>query len=303
MAGKNWPPLDVEMLKRLWAAGLTSGQIEARFDGRYSRNAIGGKIDRLGLSEDAAVKTARIKAGGSVGAGSNFAAGRATMAARRLAAPRATAPAVVATEVAESPWTEERDALLRKFEGDGLSHARIAAAINAATGSAFTRCAISGRLHRKGWASGRSQAQSTRLWAAEQRIAERGTAPFKQAPLPLPPEDSAALAGAKPLADLEHNECKWPLGDPRTPQFGFCGADAVPGLPYCAGHVARAYENPAVALRKAADREKKNASAGAQAGAGRQAAVAPDGRTAGATEGHRPVSEKASATARETEGV
>jgi GcrA cell cycle regulator len=35
--------------------------------------------------------------------------------------------------------------------------------------------------------------------------------------------------------------CLWPIGDPGDPDFHFCGADSVPGKPYCAEHAARAY--------------------------------------------------------------
>ena len=37
------------------------------------------------------------------------------------------------------------------------------------------------------------------------------------------------------------SSCLWPIGDPREPGFHFCGGQAVPGKPYCAEHVARAY--------------------------------------------------------------
>ncbi|QHI95112.1 GcrA cell cycle regulator [Aristophania vespae] len=35
--------------------------------------------------------------------------------------------------------------------------------------------------------------------------------------------------------------CQWPLGDPGTPEFHFCGATPLPGKPYCAEHAAIAY--------------------------------------------------------------
>jgi GcrA cell cycle regulator len=35
--------------------------------------------------------------------------------------------------------------------------------------------------------------------------------------------------------------CKWPIGDPRSSEFGFCGKPAVQGRPYCAEHCAAAY--------------------------------------------------------------
>ena len=40
----------------------------------------------------------------------------------------------------------------------------------------------------------------------------------------------------KTLLELEANECRWPVGDPRKPDFHFCGAQQVIGRPYCIEH-------------------------------------------------------------------
>lgn len=40
----------------------------------------------------------------------------------------------------------------------------------------------------------------------------------------------------KSLLELEANECRWPLGDPRQEGFHFCGAQQVLGRPYCIQH-------------------------------------------------------------------
>lgn len=37
------------------------------------------------------------------------------------------------------------------------------------------------------------------------------------------------------------SDCCWPIGDPGTKDFHFCGARAVPGKPYCLEHVQVAY--------------------------------------------------------------
>lgn len=44
------------------------------------------------------------------------------------------------------------------------------------------------------------------------------------------------------LLDLTERVCKWPIGDPTDPDFHFCGLPAVPGKPYCAAHVAVAFQ-------------------------------------------------------------
>ena len=74
---------------------------------------------------------------------------------------------------------------------------------------------------------------------------------------PLPPQPSAneispeALAKvseiekkAKRLSLLELTErtCKWPVGDPATDDFWFCGLATQAGKPYCEAHVGVAFQ-------------------------------------------------------------
>lgn len=40
----------------------------------------------------------------------------------------------------------------------------------------------------------------------------------------------------KTLADLEPNDCRWPIGDPRHADFHFCGAQKMLDRPYCITH-------------------------------------------------------------------
>ena len=43
------------------------------------------------------------------------------------------------------------------------------------------------------------------------------------------------------LVDLKPNSCRWPEGDPKDPDFCFCGQECVPGKIYCEEHCAIAY--------------------------------------------------------------
>lgn len=40
----------------------------------------------------------------------------------------------------------------------------------------------------------------------------------------------------KSLIELDANDCRWPVGDPRQEGFHFCGAQQVLGRPYCIQH-------------------------------------------------------------------
>lgn len=43
------------------------------------------------------------------------------------------------------------------------------------------------------------------------------------------------------LLQLNEHTCKWPIGDPLTPDFYFCGGHSDEGKPYCEFHSRRAY--------------------------------------------------------------
>ena len=58
----------------------------------------------------------------------------------------------------------------------------------------------------------------------------------------------------KSLIDLEAEHCRWPVGDPQSPEFFFCGGARVIGSSYCEGHLHRAFQPPAV--RRAPEKQK-----------------------------------------------
>ena len=81
--------------------------------------------------------------------------------------------------------------------------------------------------------------------------------PIVPAGQPLPPQPSAneispeALASVREvekrakkltLMELTERTCKWPIGDPATDKFWFCGLPSVAGKPYCEAHVGVAFQ-------------------------------------------------------------
>jgi GcrA cell cycle regulator len=44
------------------------------------------------------------------------------------------------------------------------------------------------------------------------------------------------------LIELNDGKCRWPIGDPGTAEFFFCGGIPVEGLPYCNYHSRVAYQ-------------------------------------------------------------
>ena len=44
------------------------------------------------------------------------------------------------------------------------------------------------------------------------------------------------------LMELTERTCKWPIGDPATDHFYFCGLPSQAGKPYCEAHVSVAFQ-------------------------------------------------------------
>ncbi len=172
---------------------------------------------------------------------------------------------------AGATWTDERVELLKKLWTDGLSASQIAAELGN-----VTRNAVIGKVHRLGL-SGRAKdvkatpsapraRKATRAPSAPTSIAPQPHSNVVLAPIPLQPvreasatidDDMAApLSERVTIMDLRESMCRWPMGDPTKPEFRFCGARSITGLPYCTHHARIAYQP--VADRK---RERKLARA------------------------------------------
>lgn len=105
---------------------------------------------------------------------------------------------------AAGAWTDERIAVLRAEWGR-------ASAREIAQQLGVTRCAVIGKAHRLGFAEKR----------------------------PIAP---VVVPGLRHLADLGARDCRFPIGNPGEPGFGFCGREvAAPSAPYCRHHAALCY--------------------------------------------------------------
>jgi GcrA cell cycle regulator len=188
----SWTEERVELLKKLWTEGRSASQIANEL-GSVTRNAVIGKVHRLGLSN-------RVGPGGKD-----------------------------EDEVEEVPVAPVRPEPARAAPPEPPRAADPAP----------------------------RQAE---------RPAPAATAPVAPIPLrkaiipagqPLPPQPSAneispeALASVREvekrakkltLMELTERTCKWPIGDPATEDFWFCGLPSVAGKPYCEAHVGVAFQ-------------------------------------------------------------
>lgn len=190
----SWTDERVETLKRMWGEGQSASQIAKELGG-VTRNAVIGKVHRLGLSNRAGGKDDEEEVPQPASATANPA--RVEPSARteaRTEPPRAAAPAAAAP-AAMPPASNVTPMPLRK-----------------------------------------------------------AIIPAGQ---PLPPQPSLneispeALASVREvekrakkltLMELTERTCKWPIGDPATEDFWFCGLPSIAGKPYCEAHVGVAFQ-------------------------------------------------------------
>lgn len=175
-------------------------------------------------------------------------------------------------------WTDDRVEILKKMWGEGQSASQIAKELGGVTRNAVIgkvhRLGLSNRA-----ASGAAAAPKPEPKAkpeakpkpapkpekpemkTEAAAPPRSNLPARKqiipAGQPLPPQPSANEISPEALAkvnevekkakkiglmELTERTCKWPVGDPATEDFWFCGLPVKQGKPYCEAHVGVAFQ-------------------------------------------------------------
>lgn len=184
----TWTDERVETLKRMWSEGQSASQIAKELGG-VTRNAVIGKVHRLGLSNRVAGTSAETEAEPEVVAPPD-------------PEPRREPPEPV--HAAAPPPEPVR-----------------AAAAAPAPVVPITRKAI---------------------------IPAGQPLPPQPALNEISPEALASVREVEKrarkitLMELTERTCKWPIGDPATDDFWFCGLPSQPGKPYCEAHVGVAFQ-------------------------------------------------------------
>ena len=181
----SWTNDRVEILKKLWVEGQSASQIAKELGG-VTRNAVIGKVHRLGLSN------------------------------------RATSSSSSKSD------TKSKTSVKSMSDTKRVSNKTSTSKVTSANSPSEPRSNVT---------------------SLRRQIIPAGQ--------PLPPQPSAneispeALARvseiekkAKKISLLELTErtCKWPVGDPATEEFWFCGLPSQAGKPYCEAHVGVAFQ-------------------------------------------------------------
>ena len=176
-------------------------------------------------------------------------------------------------------WTEERVELLKKLWMEGLSASQIAGVLgegvtrNAVIGKVH-RLKLSGRAKPASSAprvrnaprpaarravapssAGRSSSPGLGAMMKARSLGGGGGGSIQGATALKMQEDLGVEVEMAPqtadifipveqrltLLQLSEQTCKWPIGDPVSPDFYFCGQHSEDGRPYCEFHARRAY--------------------------------------------------------------
>lgn len=136
-------------------------------------------------------------------------------------------------------WTGEQEAAVRALRADGLSFGNISQRLEADFGAVFGPHAVKNKASRlelpRVERMNKGDAGAVALRAKRARASSNEPAPWVEPPVP-------AHLIPVPLAHLTENGCRYPLGDPRSERFGYCGAERHGPLSYCKWHAQLCYQ-------------------------------------------------------------
>lgn len=153
-------------------------------------------------------------------------------------------------------WTDSEKIVLKKMWLDGRSSRECAAALPGRTHSACI-----GQARRLGLPirdiSKDNVGRKRRSIAQKDKVPPAaGAASKPRAPPSSEPHAFVDIAhephgGTEvSLLDARPRQCRWPLGDPRSADFKFCGRGTVMGMSWCEHHARKGYQLPAVKRRE-----------------------------------------------------
>ena len=143
-------------------------------------------------------------------------------------------------------WTDERVGALKKLWLEGQSASQIAKQL----GGGVTRNAVIGKVHRLGLSGRAAPSQPARATFRPARPRPQVSAPSaprrieaaQPRPAAPPPSPVLDMPGTATVLTLGAHMCKWPIGDPTSDEFSFCGRRSDEGTPYCIEHARVAYQ-------------------------------------------------------------
>jgi len=189
---KGWDSTALKKLKALMGKGLSTSEIGKRLG--MSKNAVVGKLNRLGW---------------------NAKAGASTSSVSKKSTTKAPAKSTAKTPAKTTTKTKVATKTLAKKVAEKAPAKKITAASKkTATVKPVTKTTPAPKEKKV------SSKTSAKTLAMHQRIIQHSLE----------------------MANLKPNQCRWPIGDPDSENFHFCGKTVFTGKPYCYEHCRLAYQ-------------------------------------------------------------
>ncbi|MBR2285979.1 MAG: GcrA cell cycle regulator [Alphaproteobacteria bacterium] len=202
---KGWDNATLKKLKALMGKGLSTSEIGKRLG--LSKNAVVGKLNRMGWNA---------KAGASTNA-------KTAKPAKKDVAPSVTIKKTTATKTTKTVAKKapaKKPVATVKTKSEKKATTAPAQKKKAPTKVESKKPAAKVKTEAPKETATKSTKSSSKTLAMHQRIIQHSLE----------------------LANLKPNQCRWPIGDPDSENFHFCGKQVFTGKPYCYEHCRLAYQ-------------------------------------------------------------
>lgn len=199
---KGWDNATLKKLKALTGKGLSTSEIGKRLG--LSKNAVVGKLNRLGWNSKATAADATKAATTDKKATKAVAPKKSSVATSTAKVTKKAAPKKATSTVTSS----KKAAPAKKSES-------VKAVAKADTAKKTT---------------------STKVAAAPKDTTDKKSLDKSLA------MHQRIIQHSLEMANLKPNQCRWPIGDPDSEHFHFCGETVFVGKPYCYEHCKQAYQ-------------------------------------------------------------
>jgi len=156
-------------------------------------------------------------------------------------------------------WTQKRVEILKKRWAEGVSAGGIAKELGG-----VTRNAVIGKVHRMGLSDSTKPSASAEPYKTPSAVTSKrnggngregmkklyNTEPKKKVVPKIEAKKGQPKGVVPAILHVKDSMCKWPLNNPSSPEFHFCGRPTDPGQTYCTGHSDMAYQPRAKQSRR-----------------------------------------------------
>lgn len=192
---KGWDNATLKKLKALMGKGLSTSEIGRRLG--LSKNAVVGKLNRMGWNAKAGTSTTKSTKKSTTASAKKTSTTRVTP---KKPVVTKSAPRAAKKSVTVAPKTVKKATSKKTAVPTTKKTAPKAKAVPAK--------------------KTRTPSATSKNLAMHQRIIQHSLE----------------------LANLKPNQCRWPIGDPDSENFHFCGKQVFTGKPYCYEHCRLAYQ-------------------------------------------------------------